>query len=112
MSREQPPDAPADDDREPSLPDTLNAVESMDGPSVTTTDVSIILGCSTDTVRRRLETLFDQGHVERRKTSQQTLWWETEREHTEERGAAARLDPVKGPKTNAVDLIEASEDEQ
>lgn len=112
MSREQPPGVPVDDNREPSLRDTLDAVQSMDSPGVTATDVSIILGCSPDTARRRLTTLFEQGHVDRRKINQQTLWWEIDPEHTEERGAAEHLDPVEGPKTNAVELIEASRDEQ
>lgn len=111
MSREQPPGVPADDNRESSLRDTLDAVQSMDSPGVTATDVSVILGCSPDTARRRLNTLFEQGHVDRRKINQQTLWWEIDPEHTEERGAAEHLDSVEGPKTNAVELIEASRDE-
>ncbi|CCC41220.1 hypothetical protein [Haloquadratum walsbyi] len=112
MRREQPPGVPVDDNREPSLRDTLDAVRGMDSPGVTTTDIRIILGCSADTARRRLEILFEQGHVDRRKTNQQTLWWEIESEHTEERGAAEHLEPVEGPKTNAVELIEASRDER
>lgn len=112
MSREQPPDVPADDNREPSLRDTLDAVRSMDSPGVTTTDVRIILGCSPDTARRRLETLFEQGYVEYRKTNQQTLWWATGSEDREEHGAAKHVEPVDGPETNAVKLIEAGENEQ
>lgn len=112
MSREQPPGVPTDDNREPSLRDTLDAIRNMDSPSVTTTDVRILLGCSSDTARRRLNTLFDRGYVDCRDTSQQTLWWTTEHEHAEEHGAAKNLEPAEGPKTNAVELIEASEDER
>jgi len=108
MSREQPPGVPADENREPSLQDTLDAVQSMDSPGVTTTDVRIILGCSSDTARRRLNTLFEQGYVDYRETNQQTLWWETDREDREERGAAKHIEPVDGPETNAVELIEAN----
>jgi len=111
MSRERSRDVPADDDREPSLRDTLGAVRNMDSPSVTTTDVRILLGCSSDTARRRLNTLFEKGYVGRRDTTQQTLWWITEHEHAEERGAVKNLEPAEGSRTNAVELIEASEDE-
>jgi len=111
MSRKKLPDAPPDDDRQPSLRDTLDAVRSMDGPGVTTADISVILGCSTDTARRRLEELFEDGYVNRRKTGQQTIWWEVDREARDERGAAKRLDPVDGPDTDAVTLIEAGDDE-
>lgn len=112
MSREHPPGTPADEEGEPSLCDILNVVQSMDSPGVTTTDMSIILGCSPDTARRRLDTLFDQGHVERRKMNQQTPGWGIERTPTEESDTAAHLKAVDGPRTNAVELIEASRDEQ
>lgn len=106
------PDAPADDNREPSLRDTLDAVRNMDSPGVTTTDVRIVLGCSPDTARRRLGTLFDEGYVNQRNTGQQTLRWDAEREPSEERNAATHVEPVSGPGTDAVELIEASRDDE
>jgi len=112
MSREQPPGVPADDNREPSLRDTLDAVQNMDSPGVTTTGIRIILGCSADTARRRLDTLFEQGYVDYRKTGQQTLWWVTDTKDREESGAAKALDPADGPKTDAVELIEAGDNER
>ena len=109
MSNGQPSNVPADDNRDPSLRDTLDAVRSMDSPGVTTTDIRIILGCSADTARRRLDTLFEQGYVEYRQTGQQTLWWDTDSETQDEQGAAKTLQPVDGPETNAVTLTEANE---
>ena len=109
MSREHPSDT-IPDEREPSLHDTLKAVHSMDSPTVTTTDIRILLGCSQSTARRRLTELFEEGELRRRDTGQQTLWWSTTPE--EETPSLTDLEPVRGPKTNAVDLIEASEDSE
>lgn len=111
MSRERPQNGPADDNRDPSLHDTLDAVRSMDSPGVTVTDIKIILGCSADTARRRLETLFEQGYVTRRKTGQQTLWWEAGQE-PEKSEPPQHLEPVDGPETDAVELIEAGNDDE
>jgi len=113
MSREQPQNDSADDDREPSLRDTLHAIQSMDSPGVTVNDIKILLGCSADTARRRLNTLFEQGYVHRRKTGQQTLWWETgHKPDDEEHTPPDHLDPVDGPETNAVELIETETDDE
>lgn len=83
----------------------------MDSPGVTITDIKIILGCSANTARRRLEDLFEQGYVSRRKTGQQILWWEAGYE-PEEPQAPKHLEPVDGPETNAVELIEASRNDE
>lgn len=107
-----PPDELADDDREPSLNDILDAMDLIDGPGVTASDIGIFHGCSDDTARRRLQELFELGKVERQKKGQQTLWWKPERERIREREAVTRYEPVDGSETDAVSLIEASEDDE
>lgn len=47
----------------------------MAGPVVTTGDVASITGCSSDTARRKLERLHDQGNVCRRKTAGRVVYW-------------------------------------
>jgi len=61
MSREDGPDVGADGEREPLLQQVLDAMASLDNPGVTATDISVILGCSTSTVLRPLETLVNEG---------------------------------------------------
>lgn len=112
MSSETPSDALADDDREPSLRDVLEAMGAIDGPGVTASEVGIVLGCSDDTARRRLKELFEQGMVKKQQKGQQVLWWRPGKERKEEREAVDRYDPVEGPETNAVKLIEAGEDSE
>lgn len=112
MSSETPSDALADDDREPSLRDVLEAMEAIDGPGATVSEVSIVLGCSADTSRRRLAELFEQGMVKNQQKGQQVLWWRPARKRVEEREAVDRYDPVDGPETDAVKLIESGEPDE
>ena len=74
----------------------------MDSPEIPTTDVETVLGCSPDTARRPLETLFGHQYAVRRNAEQQPIWWAIERKHTEREGAATDLEPVNGPTTNTV----------
>lgn len=112
MSSETPPDALADDNREPSLQDVLDAMEVIDGPGVTASEVSIVLGCSVDTARRRLNELFERGLVKNQQKGQQFLWWRPGQERMEEKEAVDRYEPADGPETNAVNLIESSETDE
>lgn len=112
MSSETPSDALADDDREPSLRDVLEAMEAIDGPGVTASEVSIVLGCSADTARRRLNELFEQGMVKNQRKGQQLLWWRPGRERVEKRETVNRYEPVDGPETNAIELIESGETDE
>lgn len=111
MSREELPNALADDNREPSVSDVLEAIGQIDGPGVTASEIGIVLGCSQDTARRRLEELSREGYVQNQKKSQQTLWWRPDRERKQERDAVSRYSPAEGPETNAVELLESSEDD-
>lgn len=109
MSSETPPDALADDDREPSLGDVLEAMEAIDGPGVTVSEVGVVLGCSDDTARRRLTELSERGMVKHQQKGQQILWWRPDRKRKEETEAVDRYEPADGPETNAAELIERSE---
>lgn len=101
----------ADDDRTPSLGDVLDAMTAIDGPAVTASEVGIVLGCSSDTARRRLAELLDQGLVENQRKGGQLLWWRPGRETVESTDAVDRYEPVAGPETNALELIESNDGE-
>jgi len=112
MSSETPSDALADDDREPSLRDVLDAMAAIDGPGVTASEVGIVLGCSDDTARRRLGELFERGLVKKQQKGQQVIWWRPDRERTAEKAAVDRYEPVEGPETNASTLIESGDTDE
>lgn len=57
------------------LTDVLDVFEIVDGPVVTSGDVASATGCSGDTARRKLETLYEQGRVGRRKTAGRVVYW-------------------------------------
>ncbi|QKY18899.1 helix-turn-helix domain-containing protein [Halolamina sp. CBA1230] len=60
---------------EVSVGDVLGVFDTVDGPTITTTDVVDALGCSRAVARSRLSTLAERGLVERRKSGQVVLWW-------------------------------------
>jgi len=70
---------------EVSLDDVLGVFETVEGPVVTTGDVSSATGCSSDTARRKLEALHEQGRLGRRKTAGRVVYWQRD---------AADPDPV------------------
>ena len=47
------------------------------GPVVTSSDVAEHLDCTTETARRKLKELYDQGAVDKRTTGRTTVWWFT-----------------------------------
>lgn len=53
----------------------LSVFDAVDGPVITTSDVAEILGCSTETARRKLRVLERRGVVDRRKTGRTNVWW-------------------------------------
>lgn len=53
----------------------LDVFDIVEGPVVTSSDVASVSGCSQDTARRKLNTLYDQGQVGRRKTSGRVIYW-------------------------------------
>lgn len=58
--------------------DVLGVFETVEGPTITTTDVTNALGCSREVARNRLGELADRGLVERRKSGKVVLWWRTD----------------------------------
>ena len=55
----------------------LDIFEKVRGPVITSSDVAESLGCSTETARRKLKTLYERGEVDRRATAGRVVWWRT-----------------------------------
>ncbi len=60
---------------EVTLADVLAVFEEVEGPVVTSGDVASATGCSTDTARRKLRRLHDQGQLGRRTTAGRVVYW-------------------------------------
>ena len=57
------------------LSDVLDVFDIVEGPVVTSGDVASATGSSQDTARRKLDILYEQGRVGRRKTSGRVIYW-------------------------------------
>lgn len=57
------------------LDDVLAVFEAVDGPVVTTTDVSDVLGITTEAARQKLNDLVSRGDLRRRKTGRTVVYW-------------------------------------
>lgn len=53
----------------------LSVFDQINGPTITSTDVASILDCSTEAARQKLNRLYEQGIIHRRKTGRTVLWW-------------------------------------
>lgn len=58
--------------------DVIEVFAQVDGPVVTSGDVSDALGCSRETARRKLRALEEEGRVRSRKTTGRVVWWLTD----------------------------------
>jgi hypothetical protein len=58
-----------------TLADVLAVFETVDGPAVTSSDVASVTGCSSDSARRKLDALHEQGRVGRRETAGRVVYW-------------------------------------
>lgn len=58
-----------------SLADVLDVFDAVEGPVVTSGDIASLTGCSDDSARRKLERLYDQGRLGRRKTAGRVVYW-------------------------------------
>lgn len=57
------------------LDDVLAVFDAVDGPVVTSGDVAEQTGCSSETARRKLKELHEQGRVGCRKSAGRVLYW-------------------------------------
>jgi len=56
----------------------LSVFDAVPGPVVTTTDVSDVLGVSTESARQKLNDLVGGGKLRRRKTGRTVVYWRVE----------------------------------
>lgn len=77
-----------------TLEDVLATFDHVRGPVVLSADVSDRLNCTRETARGKLETLYDQGRLDRRKIARRVIYWPpAESDDTRE----ARERPEKRP---------------
>jgi predicted transcriptional regulator len=58
--------------------DVLGVFDSVEGPTITTSDIVNVLDCSREVARNRLNELVERGLVARRKSGRVVLWWRVE----------------------------------
>ena len=58
--------------------DVLGVFGAVDGPVVTTTDVSELLGITTEAARQKLNDLVTDGELRRRKTGRTVVYWQVD----------------------------------
>lgn len=93
-----------------SLDDVLGVFDRVEGPVVTSGDVADTLGCTTETARRKLKVLREQGVVDSRLAGRTTLWWRTDDARDE--APAAPLERITGLLTDEeADRAEADQRE-
>jgi predicted ArsR family transcriptional regulator len=63
-------------DTEITHDDILDVFTMVDGPTITSSDVTDEIGCATITARRKLDELHDQGRLRKRTKARRTLWWQ------------------------------------
>jgi len=61
-----------------TLDAVLDTFDHVDGPVILSADVADRLGCSRETARRKLNTLYDRGDLDRRKVSRRVIYWRDE----------------------------------
>ena len=61
-----------------TLEEVLGVFDSVEGPTITTSDVVDRLDCSREVARNRLNDLVSRGLVARRKSGRIVLWWRVE----------------------------------
>jgi hypothetical protein len=104
MGETVPEDGP--DTTEVTTDDVVAVFKHHESPAITSRDVSVVLGCSRDVARRRLQTLADRGEVKRHKSGNVVLWWHPT--YVDEPSAPEKLEPVETGEQNSVEQIEAN----
>jgi len=70
-----------------TLDDALETFDHVRGPVILSADVADRLGCTTETARRKLGALYDQGRVDRRSVARRVIYWRPDAsESTDESG--------------------------
>ena len=78
-----------------TLDAVLGVFERVEGPVATSGDVADALGCTTQTARRKLKQLRDEGQVGSRLAGRTTVWWLTDATG-KERAPASALEGITG----------------
>ncbi len=76
----------------------FDVLDAVDGPVVLSADVAEYFGCSTTTAREKLEQLYDDGRLDRRKASQRIIYWRSERDDEFDAGG------LRGDPTTTLDM--------
>jgi predicted transcriptional regulator len=63
-----------------TVEDVYALFDTVEGPVLLSGDVVDHLDCSISTARNKLQRLYDQGRVERRKRGQNLIYWRTDEE--------------------------------
>jgi Fic family protein len=80
--------------------DVLDVLDVVEGPVITTADVVDHLDVSTETARRKLNGLDDDGVLAKRKTAGRIVYWRPDRDGGDP-SAESFLDPVDPRETPA-----------
>ena len=65
------------------LEDVLGVFDQVPGPVVLSADVAGALDCSRETARRKLEQLYDEDRLDRRKVSRRVVYWRPDQDAVE-----------------------------
>lgn len=106
MSETESATEPRDAEDEVTVEDVVGVFKHHESPAITSRDVSIVLGCSRDVARRRLQQLADAGEVKRHKSGNVVLWWHPA--YVDEPDVDDDLEPIDVGETNSVEAIEAN----
>lgn len=79
--------------------DVLGIFDTVDGPVILSADVADELGCSRETARRKLEALFEQEQLARRKVSRRVIYWQPESETDSDASDRAHTAMLSGAET-------------
>ena len=64
--------------------DILEVFDEVRGPVITSSDVAEALDCSSETARRELRALAQEGTLSHRTTGRVTVWWLADEEETDQ----------------------------
>lgn len=80
-----------------TLEDVLGVFDDVRGPVVLSADVSDRLGCTRETARRKLQQLYEQDELDRRKVARRVIYWRPDERGDTAEGAASSNDESNGP---------------